>query len=120
MIKERHDGRGNQKRKSWRAQKGNLKEEEEGQKEKEGEKVVEECRRNKEPSVDMDVNSFSSADSQRKNTVCFWRGKIKRYKCTKDTRLWQKLLVILTLKHKCFSNVENLTCRKSSSLNSNE
>lgn len=29
MIKERHVGRGNQKRKSWRAQKGNLKEEEE-------------------------------------------------------------------------------------------
>lgn len=29
MIKERRVGRGNQKRKSWRAQKGNLKEEDE-------------------------------------------------------------------------------------------
>lgn len=36
MIKQRHVGRANQKRKSWRAQKGNLKEEEAGCSEMEG------------------------------------------------------------------------------------
>lgn len=84
MIKKRHVGRGNQKRKSWRAQKGNLKEEEEcwrrkmrdGVKEKKkGDKVEEGCKRNQELSVNMDVNSFSGAHSQRKNTGLNLEGK---------------------------------------------
>lgn len=47
----------------------------------------------------------------------YWKlqkGKIRRYKRTNDTRLWRRPLIILMLKHKCFFNVGNLTCRKSS------
>lgn len=104
MIKARHVGRGNQKRKSWRAQKGNLKEEDERlRSEMEGwsernrgmeKKLRKGCRGKQEASVYKDVNNFST-DGEYK----FWKEKeeleithedstreMKRYKC-RDTCL---------------------------------
>lgn len=102
MIKERHVGRGNQRRKSWRAQKGNLKEEDEHwrsemegwrERERDGEKVEEGCRGKQEVSVYKDVNNFSTDGGYKfgkekeelEITHEDSTGEMKRYKCRSDT-----------------------------------
>lgn len=97
---------GNQKRESWRAHKGNGNQEEERW--RSGMEGWAERKKRKERKLRRGAGAFTEQSSSGE------KSKIKRQKGMNDTRLWRRLLVSLMLKHKCFSNVGTLTCRKRS------